>query len=126
MAAIRHTFATRLIQKGVDLYKLSKLLGHSSVTITERYANHCPESLRSGVQVLEERGTAILEESVPPKKQEGTAPAYHTFITPAVISLERGYITPLTSWFKRERMVPPARIELATPGLGNLCSILLS
>jgi len=25
-----------------------------------------------------------------------------------------------------KNMVPPARIELATPGLGNLCSILLS
>lgn len=25
-----------------------------------------------------------------------------------------------------KRMVPPARFELAAPGLGNLCSILLS
>jgi len=25
-----------------------------------------------------------------------------------------------------QRKMPPARIELATPGLGNLCSILLS
>jgi integrase len=88
---LRHTFATRLVQKGVDLYKVSKLLGHSSVTVTERYAHHCPESLRSGVEILEERETAILEESMPPQKQtEGAVQAYHTFITPAVIKAGEG------------------------------------
>ena len=34
----------------------------------------------------------------------------------------RGQGNCLTSWFKRRRMVPPARIELATPGLGNRLS----
>jgi Phage integrase family len=33
-----HTFACRLLDKGVDLYTLSKLLGHSSLRVTERYA----------------------------------------------------------------------------------------
>ena len=106
MAAIRHTFATRLIQKGVDLYKLSKLLGHSSVTVTERYAHHCPESLRSGVEILEERETAILEKSVPPQEQtEGAVQAYHTFITPAVIKAGEGILllpyVELTKWLRR-------------------------
>ena len=50
---LRHTFATRLAQAGVDLYKISKLLGHKDIKMTQRYAHHCPESLRDGVEMLE-------------------------------------------------------------------------
>ncbi len=49
----RHTFATRLAQRGVDLYKIAKLLGHKDIRMTQRYAHHCPDSLRDGVQILE-------------------------------------------------------------------------
>ena len=68
--SLRHTFATRLAQGGVDLYKISKLLGHKDISTTQRYAHHCPESLRDGVAILEadynlttvERKTAISDE----------------------------------------------------------------
>ena len=50
---LRHTFATRLAQAGKDLYKISKLLGHKDITMTQRYAHHCPESLRDAVEALE-------------------------------------------------------------------------
>jgi integrase len=50
---LRHTFATRLAQRGVDLYKIAKLLGHEDIRMTQRYAHHCPESLRDGVKILE-------------------------------------------------------------------------
>jgi len=50
---LRHTFATRLAQRGIDIYKISKLLGHVNITMTQRYAHHCPESLRDGIEVLE-------------------------------------------------------------------------
>ena len=49
----RHTFATRLAQAGVDLYKISKLLGHKDIKMTQRYSHHCPDSLRDGVEILE-------------------------------------------------------------------------
>ncbi len=48
-----HTFATRLAQAGVDLYKISKLLGHKHIKMTQRYAHHCPDSQRDGVETLE-------------------------------------------------------------------------
>ncbi|UVT18541.1 MAG: site-specific integrase [Nitrospira sp.] len=51
---MRHTFATRLVQRGIDLYKVQRLLGHKTGTMTQRYAHHSPESLRDGVNVLDE------------------------------------------------------------------------
>ncbi len=50
---LRHTFATRLVQQGVDIYKVAKLLGHKDISTTQRYAHHYPESLRDGVEVLD-------------------------------------------------------------------------
>ncbi len=51
---LRHTFATRLVQAGVDLYRVQKLLGHKSIKTTERYAHHCPKSLRPSVRALDD------------------------------------------------------------------------
>jgi integrase len=36
----RHTFGTRWLQAGGDIYKLSKILGHSSVAVTEAHYAH--------------------------------------------------------------------------------------
>lgn len=50
---LRYTFATRLVQWGIDLYKVQQLLGHKSPIMTQRYAHHYPESLRDGVEILD-------------------------------------------------------------------------
>jgi integrase len=36
----RHTFATRYLQRGGDIYTLSRILGHASVSVTERHYAH--------------------------------------------------------------------------------------
>ncbi len=54
---LRHTFATRLVQAGVDLYKVQKLMRHKSPVMTQRYAHHYPESLRDGVEALDRIST---------------------------------------------------------------------
>ena len=56
---LRHTFATRLVQAGVEIYKVQKLMRHKSPQMTQRYAHHYPESLRSGVEILDERVTFL-------------------------------------------------------------------
>lgn len=54
---LRFTFATRLVQSGIDLYVVKELLGHKTITMKMRYAHHFPESLRRGVEVLDTWGT---------------------------------------------------------------------
>lgn len=58
---LRHTFATRLVQAGVDIYKVQVLLGHKSPVMTQRYAHHYPESLRDGVEVLDKISTNLAQ-----------------------------------------------------------------
>lgn len=58
---LRHTFATRMVQRGVDIYKVSKLLGPRDLKSTTRYSHHSPESLRDGVEVLENIGEMELK-----------------------------------------------------------------
>jgi len=36
---LRHTYASWLLQSGVEIAKVSKLMGHSSIRVTERYAH---------------------------------------------------------------------------------------
>lgn len=50
---LRHTFASRLAQQGVDPYTIQKLMGHKTFTTTQRYAHHYSESLRSGIKALD-------------------------------------------------------------------------
>jgi len=47
---LRHTFATGLVQAGVDLYKVQKLMRRKSPIMTQRYAHLYPESSRDGVK----------------------------------------------------------------------------
>ncbi|WP_038777289.1 site-specific integrase [Burkholderia pseudomallei] len=49
---LRHTFASWLVMEGVSLYVVKDLLGHSSITVTERYAHLSPDHGREAVQKL--------------------------------------------------------------------------
>jgi integrase len=49
---LRHTYASWMINAGVDILTLSKLLGHSSVTTTQRYAHLYDQTLRKAVKRL--------------------------------------------------------------------------
>lgn len=50
---LRHTFATRLISKGKDLYIVQRLLGHSTPAVTTRYSHMQLSSLREAVADLD-------------------------------------------------------------------------
>jgi integrase len=49
---LRHTYASQLVMKGVDLYTVQRLMGHKDITMTQRYAHLAPEHLDKAVSVL--------------------------------------------------------------------------
>lgn len=49
---LRHTFATELAEKGVDIATVCELLGHSSIVLTKRYSHPSPKHKREAVEIL--------------------------------------------------------------------------
>jgi integrase len=48
---LRHSFASSLVNGGTPLYEVQKLLGHSSIRTTERYAHLAPERLLGSMRI---------------------------------------------------------------------------
>jgi integrase len=47
---LRHSCATILLASGADLYTVAKVLGHSTIKMTERYAHHQIGAQRSALE----------------------------------------------------------------------------
>ena len=52
---LRHTFATRLIENGIDIETVRDLLGHHSITVTQRYTHSNDERKRAAVELLSKK-----------------------------------------------------------------------
>lgn len=50
----RHTYGSRMAMAGVDLMTLRELMGHSSITITQRYCHPTSEHKLAAVAKLAE------------------------------------------------------------------------
>jgi integrase len=60
--SLRHTFATNLIAAGVDIYTVSRLLGHSDIRTTMIYAKSNTELLKKAVLLLDTQREVRVEE----------------------------------------------------------------
>lgn len=49
---LRHTFITQLLKKGISIYKVKMLAGHSSVKTTEGYSHLVVDDLRDAVNAI--------------------------------------------------------------------------
>jgi len=70
---LRHTFASRLVRKGVDLITVKDLLGHSSVKTTERYSHSNREQKQRAVELLSKKRLEKM-----PQKAENLSHICHT------------------------------------------------
>ncbi len=50
---LRHTYASMLVQKGVDIYHVKELLGHSSIALTERYSHLSESTLKHAALMIQ-------------------------------------------------------------------------
>ncbi len=57
---LRHTFASQLVQNGVELYTVCKLLGHRTIQMTEIYAHLAPAHLHKAIMNLPKRGMTLV------------------------------------------------------------------
>jgi len=51
--SLRHSFASNLAQKGVSLYTIKELLGHSSISTTEIYSHLNMDSLKEAIRTFD-------------------------------------------------------------------------
>ena len=58
--SLRHTFATRLMAVGVDIYTVSRLLGHTDIKTTMIYAKTNIETLKAVVEKLDKFGYVLV------------------------------------------------------------------
>lgn len=66
---LRHTFATRAAQAGVDVLTLAALLGHTSVQMTMRYVHPTDQHKQSAAEKLEAYNAELLAAAL--KKEHG-------------------------------------------------------
>jgi len=55
--SFRHTYGTRLGETGADAFTIMKLMGHSSVTVSQRYVHPSPEAMERAVTWMEAYNT---------------------------------------------------------------------
>jgi integrase len=58
---LRHTFASNFVIKGGNLLSLQKILGHSTINMTIRYAHLAPDFMANEIEVLDFEGEPSLD-----------------------------------------------------------------
>jgi site-specific recombinase XerD len=82
---LRRTFATRLLEAGVDIITVQQLLGHTSVTTTQIYTMSNKEEKRRAVLLL--KGLNRSKLSIPGGRWFKSNPRYHLFFHSSIFRL---------------------------------------
>ena len=70
---LRHTFASRLADAGVDAFTIAELMGHSTLEMTKRYTHVTDERKARAVAALAQRPKSIKVVTIWSQKQKRQA-----------------------------------------------------
>jgi len=94
---LRHTFASRLVQKGISIYEVMHLTGHKSLVMVQRYAHLAPDYQNRAIEALNSLshnfgtvGQNACEDDTPQTRQ-------NPLVSQGVLMVEPSGIEPLTS-----------------------------
>ena len=51
--SLRHTFGTRLGETSTDIFAIQRLMGHSSIIVSQRYVHPTPEIMENAILAQE-------------------------------------------------------------------------
>jgi len=79
---LRHTAATRMVEAGVDLVTVSKILGHSSIEMTMRYAHPGEKTMRAATEKLGQIYEQIRQKvDTPTEEVTIKSPVSHSYLS---------------------------------------------
>ena len=61
--SLRHTFGTRLGESGADAFTIMKLMGHSSIVVSQRYVHPSTDAMQRAIKGLES-GAGLVHKPV--------------------------------------------------------------
>ncbi len=97
---LRHTYASHLVMRGVDIRTVQKLLGHHSIRMTEKYSHLAPDHLQSVANHLDfEKGTLTFRHKI------GTNRISLIPESPQILDIQKRPQRDLNSCRRRERAV---------------------
>lgn len=62
----RHTCASWMVKQGISLYLVQKVMGHSTIQVTERYAHLAPDQLRLAANAIDRAVKESQEQNIVP------------------------------------------------------------
>ena len=66
----RHTCASWMVKQGIGLYLVQKVLGHSTIQVTERYAHLAPDQLQLAANAIDRAVGEHREENIIPLRKK--------------------------------------------------------
>ena len=52
--SLRHTFGTRLGESGADAFTIMKLMGHSTITVSQKYVHPSTDAMKAAIRGMSE------------------------------------------------------------------------
>jgi integrase len=72
---LRHSFASFLVNRGISLYVVQELLGHTHTRYTQRYAHLTPDTLHEAAETVGEVVVSATQRTTPPTGNSAPAAA---------------------------------------------------